>query len=728
MAGEGSVPRHEPSANAHAMAVVAVSHRGAVRSAMGAGEFMSLVGNLEDLSLGDILQIISLSQKSGVLVLSSDVGAGRIVFRSGLVQAARLKGHPNDLRELLVGEAVIDPAGYDAALARSRDLGTPVEETLTAESGLTRERIDELVTKAAEAAILEMFSWPAGDFSFDVRSELDPEDPHLILPKGINAQYLAMEGLRIRDERSRGTDSAADPGSATMTDPNIGTDQDPLFGADPLDVEPPDAETLESLEVEAADAESAGSGTPIVALLEEDALGEPRASIIDAAHDVVGAAEPMSDDTLELVDEEPRASGAAADVIAASAVERVEAEHDPALDEHVEAEHDLTLDEIVKAMPLPGEGGASGIDAPEFAAEAPRPSAIEPRPTEVEAPPPSETSETSETRPEAVMPGRMPVVLIDPDVSVLEWTKSAIEGDFARVHMFQQADQGLTRIRQYLIRGETPLVLVSPETPIDPLSGIHGLGDFVKRLKAQSPRIVVLGLREETDEATAAAMPGVLDGVLGRPARRLLGDPDLPARRTFSRRLLDCIEPQSGGSQRTARSAESLRGVRDATVKLREASSRGEILPVVLDFAAEIFARVAILVLRDGAVFAVAGRGIPTLEVDPLAAELPVTLPVPDAGWIRSVIEKGEPVVGPPATDADRQLLDRLGGDLPERSYLGPIDSSEIIVAMLYADQASTGAALPDTHGLEIVLHHAGLALDRAALERALWEAGADRD
>ena len=28
---------------------------------------MSLVGNLEDLSLGDILQIISLSQKSGVL-------------------------------------------------------------------------------------------------------------------------------------------------------------------------------------------------------------------------------------------------------------------------------------------------------------------------------------------------------------------------------------------------------------------------------------------------------------------------------------------------------------------------------------------------------------------------------------------------------------------------------------------------------------------------------------
>ena len=34
---------------------------------------MSLIGSLEDLSLGDILQIISLSQKSGVLMIQSDV-------------------------------------------------------------------------------------------------------------------------------------------------------------------------------------------------------------------------------------------------------------------------------------------------------------------------------------------------------------------------------------------------------------------------------------------------------------------------------------------------------------------------------------------------------------------------------------------------------------------------------------------------------------------------------
>ena len=174
---------------------------------------MSLVGNLEDLSLGDILQIISLAQKSGVLALSGELGTGRIVFRSGLVQAACLKGGPNALRDLLVHHACIDPAGYDAAHFLAESSGVPIEEMLNREEGLSQERIDELITKSAESAVFEMFTWPSGDFSFDVRNELDPEDPQLILPNGINAQYLAMEGVRIRDERDR------DDGAA-FVDPN----------------------------------------------------------------------------------------------------------------------------------------------------------------------------------------------------------------------------------------------------------------------------------------------------------------------------------------------------------------------------------------------------------------------------------------------------------------------------------------------------------------------------
>ena len=61
---------------------------------------MSLVGSLEDLGLGDILQIISLSGKSGVLLLRSDRGEGRFIFRKGLIRGASFAGGPKDLREL----------------------------------------------------------------------------------------------------------------------------------------------------------------------------------------------------------------------------------------------------------------------------------------------------------------------------------------------------------------------------------------------------------------------------------------------------------------------------------------------------------------------------------------------------------------------------------------------------------------------------------------------------
>lgn len=485
---------------------------------------MSLVGNLEDLSLGDILQIVSLSRKSGVLALSSDLGSGRIVFCDGLVQAACLKGHPDDLRELLVGEAVIDPAGFDAALSWARDHGMPVEETLSREAGISQATIHELITNAAEAAILEMFSWPSGDFSFDVRSELDPEDPHLILPKGINAQYLAMEGLRIRDERSRDSAGESDFDPNAETNPKVGIDQDPLFGADLSEVD------------------EEGDDLP---LLEAEPLEEGDA---DFEH-----------------------TTSATDVLVERVVERT--------DDATE----LSLDDLVVASPLPTQapaiGPAVGVSAP-LDEHGERPIAA---PACEREPTPTRAAETREGiasgSPDPLFletMSRMPVVLIDPDVTALEWVRSAIEDDFARVHMFQKADQGLTRIRQYLIRGTTPLVLVSPETPIDPLSGIHGLADFVKRLKAQSPRIVVLGLGED-DERAPTAMPGNLNGVLQRPARRRLADKlsaeGAMASQAFSHALQVVLARQAGG-ERTG--AESHRGLRDATDMCPEASSRGE--------------------------------------------------------------------------------------------------------------------------------------------------------
>ncbi len=452
------------------------------------GGEMSLVGNLEDLSLGDILQIISLSQKSGVLALIGDHGSGRIVFRQGLVQAARLKGRPNDLRELLTSGQSIAAARYDELRERSQDQGVPIEEMLAGEGELTAERIEILMRDAAEAAIFEMFSWAAGDFSFDVRIQLDPEDPQLILSTGLNAQYLAMEALRLRDERVRDGVEGVDPNALT----NPGLDDpadDPIFGFDALETDDdPDDREAPDLAVE-----------PI---LDVESI----------------EAEPIE---LELLDE----VAPAADVLVARVIERAEAAD----------ELELSIEPPVAVASPPSERVPSTTSPAETVA------AVRPAAPPISADPASVCSAKT-----------MPVVMIDPDVGVLEWVKASIEGDFARVHVFQQADQGLARIRQYLIRGEIPLVLISPATPIDPLSGIRGLGDFVKRLKTQAPRLVILGLREDED-AAPSAMPKTLDGVLRRPARprptERNSEEDVLAGRVLLRALLEILTQQAKSSQ-----------------------------------------------------------------------------------------------------------------------------------------------------------------------------------
>ena len=600
---------------------------------------MSLVGNLEDLSLGDIMQIISLSQKSGVLALKGDRNSGRIVFRLGLVHAACVKGQPDDLRGALVGAGLIEGSAFDEFAARAQELGLPIEELIGREGGPSTEQIDALLRKSVEAAIVEMFSWPSGDFSFDVRSKLDHDDPRLLLSSGINAQYLAMEGLRISDERLRDESRAAADSDDSSSELNSSPSADDLF-ADP----PPQS--------------------------------DPN----------------LFNDDPEVVGHEASAEMSAADVIVATVVSRED--EDPGL-----------------------EPQSDGVVSTPAADTQHRPSA---------AAAPEAVPQNSGTR-------MTPVVMIDPDVAVLGWVKSTIQDDFIRVHVFQQADLGLARIRQYLIRGELPVVLISTQTRVDPLSGIRGITDFVNRLKKQAARLVVIGLHEVGTERRSA-MRTAFDGVLFRPGGgqlRETGDSVIskPALE-FASALHQILADRSAAdgvltARPTSAKSASVRDLRDATAKLQKASTRGVILPVVLDFASELFSRVAILIVREDRVFAIAGRGITALEADPLDSSPPVPMQALDNGWIRTVLQSGEPVQGPPTTAADRALLARMGGIEPAVAYFGPIESGGSTIALLYGDQSPGGAEMPDTSGLEVVLHHAGLALDRAALERALWEADA---
>jgi len=123
---------------------------------------MSLVGSLEDLGLGDILQIVGLSRKSGVLYLRCDGGEGRIVLDQGMVRGAAVKGRFEDLRGLLLGGGHLEEEILDRAEAEAAASGAPLLQTLVRVSGQPLERLEALCRRAVEAAVMDMFEWRSG--------------------------------------------------------------------------------------------------------------------------------------------------------------------------------------------------------------------------------------------------------------------------------------------------------------------------------------------------------------------------------------------------------------------------------------------------------------------------------------------------------------------------------------------------------------------------------------
>jgi CheY-like chemotaxis protein len=169
---------------------------------------MSLVGNLEDLGLGDILQIVSLSRKSGVLALHSRGRQGQIVFQQGQVVRVSSSSLREHLGDVLMRRGLIDLDTLRRALVIQKSRKTPVLlGTILADNfNIPKQAIEEVVKGQIQQMVTSFFGWTEGNFSFELG---DPEDQlsthfnplQFMLEHGLNPQWLAMEGSRLYDEK-----------------------------------------------------------------------------------------------------------------------------------------------------------------------------------------------------------------------------------------------------------------------------------------------------------------------------------------------------------------------------------------------------------------------------------------------------------------------------------------------------------------------------------------------
>ena len=170
---------------------------------------MSLVGRLEDLALPDIFQIISLSKKTGTLVVRSRRGTGMVVFKSGQVIQAGSDSIRDSLGNILVSQGMVEQEDLAAALSMQKSAPDKPLGMILVESGATTSKIiEDVVRQQIEEIIYDLLAWEEGFFNFEL-GEIAPKDKieidthDLLLKSGLSAEYLLMEGTRILDERRK---------------------------------------------------------------------------------------------------------------------------------------------------------------------------------------------------------------------------------------------------------------------------------------------------------------------------------------------------------------------------------------------------------------------------------------------------------------------------------------------------------------------------------------------
>jgi hypothetical protein len=172
---------------------------------------MSLVGRLEDLALSDIFQIISLSKKTGTLILKNKAkGSAVVVFRNGQIIQAATDNLRDTLGNILISKGAVSENDLTRALeAQKRVKGTKRLGQIMVEMGaISQDVLEETIRGQIENMVYSLLAWEEGFFNFDL-GDVSPSDKievvthEFLLKAGLNPEYLLMESARVMDEKKR---------------------------------------------------------------------------------------------------------------------------------------------------------------------------------------------------------------------------------------------------------------------------------------------------------------------------------------------------------------------------------------------------------------------------------------------------------------------------------------------------------------------------------------------
>lgn len=165
---------------------------------------MAFTGDLKDLNIVDIIQLIHATRQTGIFFVKGASGESRIVFSNGSIVGANHLDNSVRIGTVLVrtGAITIDDLKQAMDVMKNADKDRmPLLATLIQIGSLKHEDALRGLKKLAEMTICELMSWSTGTFTFDTDPVVVASEGTLDL--GVDAQMVLMDALRISDERER---------------------------------------------------------------------------------------------------------------------------------------------------------------------------------------------------------------------------------------------------------------------------------------------------------------------------------------------------------------------------------------------------------------------------------------------------------------------------------------------------------------------------------------------
>lgn len=600
---------------------------------------MSLVGNLEDLGLGEILQIVSLSRRSGVLSLESRGREARVIFRNGQVIRATSTTFQQNLGEVLIQQGVIDLAILKRALSIQADEGYSqlLGGIMIDRFGVSADAIEAVVREQIENVVYSLFAWAEGTFEFELQEVSEADNAKLdpvqfMLKQGLNPQYLAMEGSRIIDEQRHRGESGE---------------------------------------------EWAAPAAP------EETLDLAFDLLQDAPAQAIASAAPIP--TPDFPPQQP--------------------------DEQQDAR-------LLSADPFDSAATPAETVAPIEAAETEEPAA-------------------------AKAPNRL--VLVDDDPETLAALALVLEREGYLVDAMEKGEDALIRVDTLYREGLQPTVVVDLIMPRMDGTGILGGLELMELVRTNFPEVPLLGLSDFHNDEAQRKLRGMAIPILIKPLKGELED----ALDVFAPRLVKALAnltaveelsfssvnigdelrlelgeepalPAPHGNQSTGIS--QLRGMLE---ELNNPQLGGGIILLVLRFAAEFVNRAVVLLVKKESVQGLGQFGLQDKDGSADYRIRNLSIPKRELSLFTEVLETRFPVKGEvePSHWSD-YFLEQLGGGRPVEVFVGPIVSEGKVVAVLYGDNLPEAKPVGDTDSLEIFLSQAGIAMEKALLQRRLQDQG----